>query len=163
MARTHTLVEFRRKQHELELALRGLEKQQEDENYKLDVEFYLRLDALAKEHDYTFSQVFDLLEYRYKSSVDSVRSTVASNRGDETQNGSICLKTRTTTGLLDLIERLQPNSDKSPPKVVRESVLDIDAMLTVSLSSNPVVESALPELVVDIDINKSAGKGKADD
>ena len=47
MVRTHTLVEFRRKQHELELALRGLE-QQEEVDYKLDVEFYLRLEALAR-------------------------------------------------------------------------------------------------------------------
>ncbi|GAB1619950.1 hypothetical protein [Pseudomonas sp. NGC7] len=160
MARTHTLVDFRRKQHELELALRGLEKQQEGEDYKLDVEFYLRLEALAKVHDYTFSQVFDLLEARYESSADSARSNVAGSRGAETQNGSICLKTRTTTGLLDLINRLQPNGEKGSPTVDRESVLDIDAMLTVSLCPNPVAESSLPELGVDEDSDKPASKGK---
>ncbi|MDD0995085.1 hypothetical protein M5G20_04280 [Pseudomonas sp. TNT2022 ID1044] len=163
MVRTHTLVEFRRKQHELELALRGLEKQQEEVDYKLDVEFYLRLEALAKEHGYTFSQVFDLLESRYKSSADSASSNVAGGREAEAPNGPLCLKTRTTTGLLDLIERLQPNGEKGTPSVDRESVLDSDAMLTVGLPPKPVVESPVPALVVEADSDEPANEEKTND
>ncbi|KHK66435.1 hypothetical protein [Pseudomonas frederiksbergensis] len=156
MVRTHTLVEFRRKQHELELALRGLEKQQEEADYKLDVEFYLRLEALAKEHGYSFAQVFDLLESRYKSSADSASGNVAGSRGAE----PLCLKTRTTTGLLDLIDRLQPNGGNG---VKRESVLDSDAMLTVGLPPKPVIDSPVPALAVEADSDEPANEEKTND
>lgn len=163
MVRTHTLVEFRRKQHELELALRGLEKQQEEVDYKLDVEFYVRLEALAKEHGYTFAQVFDLLESRYKSSAGSANGTVAGSRGAEAPDGPLCMKTRTTSGLLDLIDRMQPNGGNGTPSVKRESVLDSDAMLTVGLPPKPVIDSPVPALVVEADSDEPASEEKTND
>lgn len=101
MVRTHTLVEYRLKEFELEQALRSLKRQQEGLDYKLDVEFYLKLEALTKDYGYTFSQVFDLLLARYEGA--------GSGTGDDTDG----LNARTNTGLLEMIQRLEA----SPPSV----------------------------------------------
>lgn len=163
MVRTHTLVEFRRKQHELEIALRSLEKQQDGEDYKLDVEFYHRLEALAKEHGYSFTQVFDLLQSRYESTSETTRHGSNGNKGVETLDSPLCLKSRTNTGLLDLIERLQPSDGKGAPSLAGESVFDTDAMLTVGLPSGSVGKS--PELapIVAGDVDESTCEEKSND
>lgn len=109
MVRTHTLVEYRLKEYELEQALRSLKAQQEGLDYKLDVEFYLRLEALAKDFGYSFRQVYDLLHARYSGETDGADIYV-----DE-------LKAKTNTGLLEMIQRLEqsprsarPNSEDPP-------------------------------------------------
>lgn len=95
MVRTHTLVEYRLKEYELERALRSLKKQQEELDYKLDVEFYLKLEALTKDFGYSFRQVYELLHARYLGATGGT-----DDYADE-------LKARTNTGLLEIIQRLE--------------------------------------------------------
>ncbi|WP_122390751.1 hypothetical protein [Pseudomonas savastanoi] len=103
MVRTHTLVEYRLKEYELEQALRSLKAQQEGLDYKLDVEFYLRLEALAKDFGYSFRQVYDLLYARH-----SGETSGADVHADE-------LKAKTNTGLLEMIQRLEQSPRSAPP------------------------------------------------
>jgi len=103
MVRTHTLVEYRLKEYELEQALRSLKAQQEGLDYKLDVEFYLRLEALAKDFGYSFRQVYDLLHARH-----SGETSRADVHADE-------LKAKTNTGVLEMIQRLEQSPRSAPP------------------------------------------------
>lgn len=117
MVRTHTLVEYRLKEFELEQALRKLKKQQESLDYKLDVEFYLKLETLAKEHGYSLSQVYDLLASRWKR----VGRGVADNNED--------LSAKTNIELLEMIQRIGVTSDSSTRQSITthtESVQDGD-------------------------------------
>ena len=163
MVRTHTLVEFRRKQHELEIALRSLEKQQEGEDYKLDVEFYHRLEALAKEHGYSFVQVFDLLQARHESSSDTSTHGSNGDHGAEMLNSHLCLKSRTNTGLLDLIERLQPSHGKGASSLITESVFDTEALGTCGLPSDLIGESRELAPIVSGDGYDTTAKEKSND
>ena len=100
MVRTHTLVEYRLKEFELEHALRSLKKQQDGVDYKLDMEFYIKLEALTKDYGFTLNQVFDLLSARY-------------GEADSDASGNVdSLKARTNIGLLEMIQRLET---ASPP------------------------------------------------
>lgn len=103
MVRRHTLVEYRLKEYELEQALRSLKAQQDGLDYKLDVEFYLRLEALAKDFGYSFRQVYDLLHARY-----SGESNGADVEADE-------LKVKTNTRLLEMIQQLEQTPRSVPP------------------------------------------------
>lgn len=98
MVRTHTLVEYRLKEFELEQALRSLKMQQDGLDYKLDMEFYIKLEALTKDYGYTLNQVFDLLSARYSGLDSDANADVDS------------LKARTNTGLLEMIQRLEAES-----------------------------------------------------
>jgi hypothetical protein len=98
MVRTHTLVEYRLKEFELEQALRKLKKQQDGVDYKLDMEFYIKLEALTKDYGYTFNQVFDLLSARYGGAGSDANCNVDS------------LKARTNTRLLEMIQRSEAAS-----------------------------------------------------
>lgn len=73
------------------------------------------------------------------------------------------MKTRTTSGLLDLIDRMQPNGGNGTRCVKRESVLDSDAMLTVGLPPKPVIDSPVPALVVEADSDEPASEEKTND
>ncbi len=96
MVRTHTLVEYRLKEFELEQALRSLKKQQEGLDYKLDVEFYHKLEHITERHGYSMTQVFDLLMSRYEGSAE------------QASGSSTGLKARTNTALLEMIQHLEP-------------------------------------------------------
>jgi hypothetical protein len=102
MVRTHTLVEYRLKEFELEHALRSLKKQQDGVDYKLDMEFYIKLEALTKDYGYTLNHVFDLLSVRYGG---------ASSDANIDVDG---LKARTNTDLLEMIQRLEASSPSAP-------------------------------------------------
>ncbi|MDX9681895.1 hypothetical protein QMK56_10350 [Pseudomonas protegens] len=104
MVRTHTLVEYRLKEYELEQALRRLKKEQEGLDYKLDVEFYLQLEALTKDYGYTLNQVFELLLARYER-----ESTGLGIDADG-------LQARTNAKLLEMIQRLEALSPGLPDK-----------------------------------------------
>jgi hypothetical protein len=101
MVRTHTLVEYRLKEFELEQALRNLKKQQEELDYKLDVEFYHKLEDLTERHGYSMTQVFDLLMSRYEGSAA------------QASGGAGELNARTNTALLEMMQRLEPRRDSS--------------------------------------------------
>ncbi|MFJ5298666.1 hypothetical protein ACIQAL_19295 [Pseudomonas sp. NPDC088368] len=105
MVRTHTLVEYRLKEFELEQALRNLKKQQEELDYKLDVEFYHKLEELTERHGYSMTQVFDLLMSRYEGSAE------------QASGGAGDLNARTNTALLEMMQRLEPRHDPSPEDV----------------------------------------------
>lgn len=105
MVRTHTLVEYRLKEFELEQALRSLKKQQEELDYKLDVEFYHKLQDLTERHGYSMAQVFDLLLSRYEGSTE------------HSSRGAGGLNARTNTALLEMIQRLEPKDDLAPEAV----------------------------------------------
>ncbi|RON51850.1 hypothetical protein [Pseudomonas frederiksbergensis] len=109
MARAHTLVEYRLKEFELEQALRSLKKQQDGLDYKLDVEFYFKLEELTKRHGYTLKQVFDLLMARYESSTDQAG-------GD-----AVSLKAKTNAGLLEMIQRLESGRTRESPETASSS------------------------------------------
>lgn len=104
MVRTHTLVEYRLKEFELEQALRSLKKQQDGVDYKLDMEFYIKLEALTKDYGYTLNQVFDLLSARYGGAGSDANGDVDS------------LEARTNTGLLEMIQRLEAASPSARPR-----------------------------------------------
>lgn len=108
MVRTHTLVEYRLKEFELEQALRNLKKQQEELDYKLDVEFYHKLEDLTERHGYSMTQVFDLLMSRYEGSAQ------------QASGGAGELNARTNIALLEMMQRLEPRYDPSP--------VDVDGM-----------------------------------
>lgn len=101
MVRTHTLVEYRLKEFELEQALRRLKKQQESLDYKLDVEFYLKLEALAKGYGYSLGQVYDLLVARYEG------------EGCGLELDADGLRARTNNGLLEMIQRMDTSSSSA--------------------------------------------------
>lgn len=105
MVRTHTLVEYRLKEFELEQALRNLKKQQEELDYKLDVEFYHKLEDLTQRHGYSMTQVFDLLMSRYEGSAE------------QASGGAGELNARTNTALLEMMQRLEPRRDALPEDV----------------------------------------------
>ncbi|MFJ2450892.1 hypothetical protein ACIOWK_04190 [Pseudomonas protegens] len=104
MVRTHTLVEYRLKEYELEQALRRLKKEQEGLDYKLDVEFYLQLEALTKDYGYTLNQVFELLLARYERESSCLGV------------GADGLQARTNAKLLEMIQRLEALSPGLPDK-----------------------------------------------
>lgn len=70
MARTHTLVEYRLKEYELERTLRALQVQQQELDYQLDLEFFEKLSALSKQYGYSYAKIFDLLKSRYEGRFD---------------------------------------------------------------------------------------------
>ncbi|VVP85728.1 hypothetical protein PS918_02757 [Pseudomonas fluorescens] len=131
MVRPHTLVEYRLKEFELEQTLRSLKKQQEDLDYKLDVEFYLKLEALTKDYGYTLSQVFDLLLARYEGG--------GSGSGGDADG----LNARTNTGLLEMIQRLEA----SPPSVPSSK----DMAHVSSIRGNSIAYEASSRLSDNID------------
>ncbi|MBV6824514.1 hypothetical protein [Pseudomonas sp. PD9R] len=131
MVRTHTLVEYRLKEFELEQTLRSLKRQQEGLDYKLDVEFYLKLEALTKDYGYTLSQVFDLLLARYEGG--------GSGSGGDADG----LNARTNTGLLEMIQRLEA----SPPSVPSS----IDTAHVSSIRGNSIAYEASSRLSDNID------------
>lgn len=98
MVRTHTLVEYRLKEFELEQTLRSLKKQQDGVDYKLDMEFYLKLEALTKDYGYTLNHVFDMLLARYGGAGSNANGNVDG------------LRARTNTDLLGMIQRLEASS-----------------------------------------------------
>ncbi|WP_225935636.1 MULTISPECIES: hypothetical protein [Pseudomonas] len=115
MVRTHTLVEYRLKEFELEQTLRTLKKQQESLDYKLDVEFYLKLEALAKDYGYSFSQVYDLLESRGER---AARVLV-----DDTEG----LRAKTNTELLEMVQRIGVTSPSHQSNTIHaDSERDVD-------------------------------------
>jgi hypothetical protein len=105
MVRTHTLVEYRLKEFELEQALRNLQKQQEELDYKLDVEFYHKLEDLTERHGYSMTQVFDLLMSRYEGSAQ------------QASGGAVELNARTNNALLEMMQCLEQRHERPPEDV----------------------------------------------
>ena len=140
MVRTHTLVEYRLKEYELEQAFRSLKQQQEKLDYKLDVEFYLGLEALAKDFGYSFSQVYDLVQAKYLGETNC--SDVY----------AVELKARTNTELLELIQRF----DRSPPStdLARKSV-NPDPQSCIGKQKNQEFESGAGQLLQDPGLSPS--------
>lgn len=114
MVRTHTLVEYRLKEYELEQALRRLKREQEGLDYKLDVEFYFKLEGLTKDYGYTLNQVFDLLLARYERE--------SSGLGIDADG----LKAKTNIKLLEMIQRLEALSQGLPDNYSAPSNTDGD-------------------------------------
>lgn len=90
MGRTHTLVEYRLKEYELEQTLRALQEQQRAPDYLLDLEFFEKLSALAKKYDYSYARIFELLKCRYEG------------RTGKTTEISTSIKSKTNSDMLDL-------------------------------------------------------------
>lgn len=122
MVRTHTLVEYRLKEYELEQALRRLKKEQEGLDYKLDVEFYLKLEALTKDYGYTLSQVFELLLARYEKE--------GSGLGVDAHG----LQAKTNAKLLEMIQRLETFSPGLPEE--SSTAVSVDSNNGASYESN---------------------------
>jgi hypothetical protein len=126
MVRTHTLVEYRLKEFELEQALRSLKQQQEGLDYKLDVEFYHKLEDLTERHGYSMTQVFDLLMSRYEGSTEQVSGS------------STGLRARTNTALLEMIQRLEPRHGATSEDLDNPPTKPITARATKSKSNAPL-------------------------
>ncbi len=139
MVRTHTLVEYRLKEFELEQALRNLKKQQEELDYKLDVEFYHKLEDLTERHGYSMTQVFDLLMSRYEGSAQ------------QASGGAGELNARTNTALLEMMQRLEPRYDPSPE--------DVDGMPNKSSTGYSAKSESNSELYSKSDQNSTQESG----
>lgn len=130
MVRTHTLVEYRFKEFELEQALRSLKKQQEGLDYKLDVEFYHKLENLTERHGYSLTQVFDLLMSRYEGSAEQVGG------------GPVGVNARTNAALLEMIQRLEPTHPPTPGDIDNRPAKSLSAGSSKSDSNDSNSELA---------------------
>ncbi|MFT2159822.1 hypothetical protein [Pseudomonas putida] len=99
MGRTHTLVEYRLKEYELEQTLRALQEQQRAPDYLMDLEFFEKLSALAKKYDYSYARIFELLKCRYEGRIGKATEI------------STSIKSKTNADMLDLAGKpLPPHS-----------------------------------------------------
>lgn len=91
MARSHTLVEYRLKEYELEQTLRVLQVRQQELDYQLDLEFFEKLSALSKQYGYSYAKIFDLLRSRYEG------------RSDKSSEIESSINMKTNANMLELV------------------------------------------------------------